>query len=140
MYKGEELKGINFFNLLIKSKEFNMELGKLVLYSGRLESEMILFFRRNFFNKFKINLTLGGLIKFGETNKLFDKNLIISLNMVCKQRNYLTHNIYALFIELADVTILERENLLDTDVLSYIDKVYVLNENIKHLTEIINKM
>lgn len=140
MYKGEELKGINFFNLLIKSKEFNMELGKLVLYSGRLESEMILFFRRNFFNKFKINLTLGGLIKFGETNKLFDKNLIISLNMVCKQRNYLTHNIYALFIELADVTILERENLLDTDVLLYMDKVYVLNENIKHLTEIINKM
>jgi hypothetical protein len=32
------------------------------------------------------------------------------------QRNYLTHNIYALFADLLEETILEKENLVDTDV------------------------
>lgn len=140
MYKGESSKGVDFYNLLFECKEFNIELGKVALSSGRLESEIILFLKRNKIEKFKINTTLGRLINIGKENKLFDRNLIISLEMVCKQRNYLTHNIYSLFVELIDETILEKENLLDTDVHSYIDKAFVLNENLSNLADIVKRM
>ena len=140
MFKGESHKGINFYNLLFQNNEFCSELGKVSLSAGKLESEIVLFFKRSGINEKIIGKTLGQLIKIGKSKSLFDNNLIISWEMICKQRNYLTHNIYALFIEMIDQTILERENLLDTDVLLYTEKVYLLNENLNDLSEIIKKM
>lgn len=98
--------------------------------AGRLEAEMILFFSR---------ATLGQLIKIGENKNLFDNNLTVALEQICRQRNYLTHNIYALFVELIDETILERNNLLDTDVLTYMDRAWQLRENLVGLADIISK-
>lgn len=140
MFKGESYKGINFYNLLFQNDEFCSELGKVSLSAGKLESEIVLFFKRSGINEKIIGKTLGQLIKIGKSKSLFDNNLIISLEIICKQRNYLTHNIYALFIEMIDQTILERENLFDTDVLLYIEKAYLLNENLNDLSEIIKKM
>jgi hypothetical protein len=54
--------------------------------------------------------------------------------------NYLTHNIYALLNNQIDETILEREDLLDSDVHTYTERAWVLNDNIKGLTEIIKRM
>jgi hypothetical protein len=139
MYKGEPTKGIEFFNLLFESEEFCAELGKVSLAAGRLEAEMILYLIRNGVKEDFSRVTLGQLIKFGKKNNLLERNLTTALEDICRQRNYLTHNIYALFIELIDETILERSNLLDTDVLTYVERAWQLRINLIDLAEIISK-
>ena len=137
MYKGEPTQGIKFYNLLEKSEEFTSELGKVALASGKLEAELIIHFElHEVKGKYK-RATLGTLIKKAETNGLLDKNMISALKMISKQRNYITHNIYSLFIDKLDETILEKNNLLDSDVHLYIERAWQLNENINGLAEII---
>ena len=139
MYKGEPSEGIKFFNLLLESDEFTSELGKVALASGKLEAELILFFKNNGIKEKYEKATLGKLINIGEKEKVFDKNLTAALKVVSKQRNYLTHSIYALFIDLIEESILEKSNLLDSDVHTYLDKVWQLKENLFALADIIQK-
>ena len=135
MYKGELTQGLDFYNLLWKNDKFNIELGRTTLAAGRLEVELIYFLRRKGVTKNLIGLNLGKLIEVGKKNNLLDKNLIGILELLKNQRNYLTHNIYALFTNLIDETILSRENLIDTDVESYIDKVCQLTENLNSIAD-----
>lgn len=140
VFKGEPAKGLKFYELLMESTEFTSEMGKLTLNSGKLEAELILLLNRNNvegkFNK----ASLGNLIRISYENKLLTDNELLSFELISKQRNYLTHNIYALLNYQIDETILERENLLDSDVHTYIERAWVLNDNIKGLTEIIKRM
>ena len=139
MYKGEPTQGIKFYNLLEKSEEFTSELGKVTLASGKLEAELIIHLeQRDIKGKYK-RATLGTLIEKVEKNGLLDKNMISALKMISKQRNYITHNIYPLFIDQLDETILEKNDLLDSDVHLYIERVWQLNENINGLAEIIKQ-
>ncbi len=135
MYKGELTQGLDFYNLLWKNDKFNIELGRTTLAAGRLEVELIHFLRRKGVTKNLIGLNLGKLIEVGKKNNLLDKNLIGILELLKNQRNYLTHNIFALFTNLIDETILSRENLIDTDVESYIDKVCQLTENLNSIAD-----
>jgi hypothetical protein len=139
MYKGEPTEGIKFYNLLVESKEFTSELGKVALASGRLEAELILFLKRNGITGNFKKATLGSLIAIAEKNDLLDKNMIIALRQISEQRNYLAHNIYALFTDLIDETVLEKNNLLDSDVHLYIEKAWQLKENLDGLTDIIKQ-
>jgi uncharacterized protein YutE (UPF0331/DUF86 family) len=139
MYKGNPTEGIEFYNLLFDSDEFNKELGKVTLSAGRLEVEIILFLNRNGVKDVISRAPLGKLIEIGEKNNLFDNNLTAVLRLICKQRNYLTHNIYALFTELIDETILERNDLLDSDIYTYIERVCQLRNNLIYLTSVISK-
>ena len=139
MYKGEPTQGIKFYNLLEKSGEFTSELGKVTLASGKLEAELIIHLEQHDIKGNYNRATLGTLIEKVEKNGLLDKNMISALKMISKQRNYITHNIYALFIDLLDETILEKNNLLDSDVHLYIERVWQLNENINGLAEIIKQ-
>lgn len=139
MYKGEPSEGIEFYKLLLESDDFNAELGRVALVAGRLEAELIRFLIRNGVKEKISLLTLGQLIKVGKRNNVLDKNLTMALEETCRQRNYLTHNIYALFIELIDETILERSNLVDTDVLTYIERAWQLKINMIDLADIISK-
>ncbi|MGK0448877.1 MAG: hypothetical protein ACJA2M_002678 [Polaribacter sp.] len=139
MYKGEPIQGIKFYNLLEKSEEFTSELGKVTLASGKLEAELIIHLEKhNVKGKYK-RATLGTLIEKLEQNELLDKNMISALRMISKQRNYITHNIYALFIDQLDETILEINDLLDSDVHLYIERAWQLNENINGLADIIKQ-
>lgn len=139
MYKGEPTKGIQFFNLLFESDEFCAELGKVTLAAGRLEAELILFLNRKGITENVNRSTLGKLISIGKRNALFDRNLTDAFETICKQRNYLTHNIYALFVELIDETILDRSDLLDSDVQTYMNRVWQLRDNLIGLANIIHK-
>ena len=123
----------------METEKFTSELGKVTLASGKLETELILFFSRNGINKNYKKATLGTLIRIGEDNNLFDENMVITLNQISKQRNYLTHNIYSLFTNLINETIIERENLLDSDVHLYIERAWRLKENLNGLAGIIEK-
>ena len=137
MYNGEPSKGLEFYKLLNESEEFISELGKVTLASGKLEAEMILFLKRKGIKGKYNKANLGTLIELVDKNNLIDKNMKISLKTISKQRNYITHNIYGLFIDLYDETILEKENLLDTDVTLYIDRAWQLKENLDGLADII---
>ena len=139
-FKGKLSKGINFYKLLYENAEFTIELGKMTLSCSKLEAEIILFFKRKNITKNFSKTTLNPLIDYAEKNEFFDENLLIILREFAVKRNYLNHNIYGLFLELIDETILERENILDSDVLYFKDKVYVLNENLNHIAEQISRM
>ena len=137
MYKGETTKGIDFYNLLYSSDEFCLELGKVALAAGRLEAGLIKGLRNKGVTKGLEKAPLGKLIKIANDGNHIDINMYRALDITCKQRNYLTHNIYALFIELIEETILERDNLLDSDVLLFIERARQLQENINGLAETI---
>lgn len=139
MFKGEPVKGVEFYKLLLENENFSSELGKVALASGRLEVELMLYLSRNDVIVKNKLVTLGGLITICKRNNLLDKNLILSLQLISRQRNYFTHNIYALFTNLIDVTILERDNLIDTDVITYIDYAWQLRENLENLADLISR-
>jgi len=137
MYKGEPTKGLKFYNLLMDSVEFTSELGKVALASGKLEAELILFLqRRNIEGKYD-RATLGKLIGLASENQLIDNNMRMALKDISVQRNYITHNLYSLIVDLIDETILEKENLLDSDVHLYIERAWLLKKNIDGLADII---
>lgn len=137
MYKGEPTKGLEFYNLLMQSDKFTSELGKIALASGRLEAELIFFLKRKEIQVKRKKPTLGTLVEIAKENHALDKTEILVLKQISEQRNYLTHNIYALFSDLINETILEKENLLDSDVHSYVDRAWVLRDNLEGLTDII---
>lgn len=135
MCKGQNIKGEDFYNRLFDSKEFTSELGKVTLASGKLEVELRIFLSKKNITEINERATLGTLITIGEQHNVLDNNLLISLRQITKQRNYITHNIYALFTDSIDETILEKNNLLDSDVHSYVERAWQLQENIENLTK-----
>jgi hypothetical protein len=137
MYKGIRKEGVEFYTLLTESEKFTSKLGKVTLASAKLEAELIIFLIRNNVKGNFEKAPLGKLIGFAKKYELLEENLIIALTHISKQRNYLTHNIYALFIDLIDETILEKNNLFDSDVHTYIERACQLKENIEGLAEII---
>jgi len=96
MYNDEPAKGLEFYNLLNESDEFTSELGKVALASGKLEAELILFLTKNEIKGNYKKATLGTLIDISDKNGLIDNNMKTVLKGLSKQRNYITHNIYAL--------------------------------------------
>ena len=139
MYKGEPTQGIKFYNLLENSVEFTSELGKVTLASGKLEAELIIYLEQHKVKGKYKRATLGTLIEKIENNELLDRNMIHALRMISKQRNYITHNIYALFIDQLDETILEKNDLLDSDIHLYIERAWQLTENINGIADIIKQ-
>lgn len=134
--KGEPTEGLEFYKLLYGYDDFCMELGKAVLAAGRLEAELITYINsRNLGEKTK-NANLGKLIALMKKHKLLEKMIPI-LEEIKDQRNYLAHNIYALFSGLIEETILDRSGLLDSDVASYTDRAWQLQDNLNGLADII---
>lgn len=137
MYQGKPSGGIEFYRLLYESQEFCAELGKTTLTSGQLEAELIRLLTRKSVPQKIEGLALGQLIKIAKQNGALDQNMILCLDEVCRQRNYLTHNIYALFAELIVEKGLARTDLLDSDIHTYIELVWQLKENLIGLAAII---
>ncbi|MBL7473322.1 hypothetical protein [Robertkochia sediminum] len=139
MYTGEPKSGLEFYKLLYDSEEFTSELGKVTLASGKLEAEIKVFLNQNNIKGNFQRATLGQLIEIVEKNKLFSGNFITALKQISKQRNYITHNIYALFSDLIDETILEKNDLIDLDVTLYISRVWHLNQDLNGLANLIKE-
>ena len=141
MYAGKPTEGLEFYRLLFKSDEFCAEMGRVALASSQLEAELIqLLIERKVPNKVE-GLPLGALVKAARKHKALEENVLSALDDLCWQRNYLTHNIYALFIGLIEETRLERSNLLDSDVHTYTERAWQLRENLVGLADIVaNKL
>gem|GEM_PF-2764649 len=100
MYKGKFRVGIEFYNMLIESKEFNSKVGNVLLALGKLQAELITFFTRKLISGNNKRAILTTLIEFAKRNRLFYMSTIISIKQVTLQHNFITHNIYTLFINL----------------------------------------
>lgn len=139
MYLGKPTEGLEFYSLLFKSDEFCSEMGRVALASSQLEAELTqLLLGRRVPEKVE-GLPLGALVKAAKKYSLLEPDVLSALDDLCWQRNYLTHNIYALFIGLIEETSLERSNLLDSDVHTYTERAWQLRQNLVALAEIVAK-
>ncbi len=138
MYMGKRVTGDEFFELIIKDEEFCAMLGRAVLAAGRLESSLKLFLNNNSPTEIKTKATLGQLISYAKDKALLNK-MIPALEMIKIQRNYLTHNIYELLMGKIKETLLEGTDLLDSDVHTYIERAWILRENINALADILDR-
>lgn len=138
-YKGVPSGGLDFYSLLVNSDEFTSELGKVTLASGKLEAELIILLQRNGIKGKYVKATLGSLINEVDKHNLLDKRNIDVLKLLSNQRNYISHNIYALFTDLIDETILEKNNLLDSDIHLYIERAWQLRINLEESAIIIHE-
>ncbi len=137
MYMGEPTSGKDFFTLLVENEEFCAQLGRMILAAGKLETLLSLHLEnlgeaRNLKKK-----TLGQLISMARNNN-YDNNLIDALEMLKTQRNYLTHNISLLSGHIKK-TILESEDLLDSDIQTYCGRAWVLTDNLNGISNIMLK-
>ena len=136
--EGEPLQGIEFFNQLYADEGFCMHLGKVMLSASRLESELIKYLSQNEVKEKVHRANLGVLIRIAEKNSLLVK-MIPVLKEIKDQRNYLSHNLHALFVGLIEETVLPRSDLLDSDIDVFTDKAWQLDENLRGLSDIVAK-
>jgi len=138
MRRGESLQGLGFYKELAKDQEFCKELGRAVLAAGRLESELIRCFSKLNINDPMRQATLGKLINIARNNDILGK-MIPALEVLKNQRNYLTHNIYALFSGLVEETILQKDGLLDSDIDVFSERAWQLADNLNGLADAVIK-
>lgn len=139
MRKGEPAEGIEFYNLLYTDDEFCKELGRAVLAAGRLEAELTKYMDNKNVGENIKKATLGTLIKYARKHEMLTK-MVPSLETMRDQRNYLAHNIYALFSGLIEETVLPRSGLLDSDIDVFTDRVCQLAENLNGLADVVAKV
>lgn len=135
--KGIPVAGREFFDLLYADNEFCERLGRTMLAAGRLETELKLYLGANLV-KYKEHATLGNLIDLLKKHGLMEKAQP-SLELLKDQRNYLTHNLHALFSGLIEETVLERSNLLDSDIDTFAERAWQLAENLDGLADVVAK-
>ena len=134
--RGEPITGVEFFNLLDADDGFCAELGRTVLAAGRLESALKRHLAANALGEDTAKATLGSLIDNCRRNSLLTRR-IPALETLLKQRNYLVHNIHALLSDLIEQTILERADLLDSDIVTYTERAWELRNNLNDLAELV---
>jgi hypothetical protein len=107
-----------------------------MLAAGRLETELKRHLRAKSVPAETKRATLGRLLELVKKYELLNR-MQPSLELLRCQRNYLTHNIYALLSGWIEETILERSNLLDSDVVTYSERAWQLAENLNSLANIV---
>ena len=137
MGKGEPAEGLEFYALLCADDDFCKELGRAILAAGRLESAISRHISNHVPDESTTQATLGQLIRFARKHQLLLK-MLPALEMLRDQRNYLTHNVHALFSGLVEEAILERTGLLDSDVELFTVRARQLKENLDGLAGIIS--
>ncbi|MFQ5398711.1 MAG: hypothetical protein ACE5E7_03845 [Anaerolineae bacterium] len=135
-YEGKPSEGIEFYELLYQDDEFCRELGRAVLAASRLESTLKQYINNRVPDENTKRATLGRLIIFARKHQLLLK-MLPALETLRDQRNYLTHNLHALFSGLVEETILERTGVLDSDVHTFTERAWQLKENLDSLADII---
>lgn len=139
MRKGEPVGGIAFFELLAGDAKFCQELGRAVLAGSRLETELKKYLTANGVSRDTKRTTLGQLIRLARERELLTKALP-AFETLKVQRNYLAHNVHALFAGVIEETILPRTDLLDSDVDMFTDRAWQLAENLNGLADALIRM
>lgn len=132
------MSDVKFYEKLYADDDFCKQLGKAILAAGRLESELILYIQDNQSSSDVTKANLGKLIRVAEKHDLLLK-LVPVLKDINSQRNYLAHNIHALFSGLIEETILPHFCLIDSDVAVYTEKAWQTTENLNAIADIVKK-
>lgn len=124
-----EDRNLDFFNVLFNDDEFCSELGKLIMASGWLETELVSYLSKKLNKSINQKSTLGKL-----TNVLVENNLLtergkLHYKDLTNKRNYFSHNLYSLFNFLIEETILPSRELVELDKYNFIAKVRSLRED-----------
>ncbi|MFZ6673383.1 hypothetical protein [Undibacterium sp. Xuan67W] len=128
----------DFFRMLFDDAEFCSGLGKVMLAAGMLETNL----RRYLGSKqvkFKDSDTLGILVNKLKQTDLLTENGKAHFSDLAKKRNYLAHNLYGLFSNEFDVTILPREQLVSVDTLMFVSRVETLYNDFVYFAKIVAK-
>lgn len=136
MSKGIPTEGLDFYALLCADDEFCKELGRAVLAAGRLESALRKYLDKHTPETKTAKATLGNLVRFAKQHQLLT-GMIPVLVTLRDQRNYLTHNVHALFSGLIEETILEGSGLLDSDVDLFVERAWQLRGNLDGMADIV---
>jgi hypothetical protein len=138
MKAGRELLPEEFYAELSLDDDFCKELGKAVLAAGRLESELTRYLTNAGVSTALRKANLGRLIQVAKKHELLS-DLVSVMEELNGQRNYLAHNIHALFHGLIEETVLERTGLLDSDTHTFMERAWQLSENLNGLADIVAK-
>jgi len=133
---GRELLPEEFYVELSRDDDFCKELGKAMLAAGRLESEIIRYLTKAGISNGLQKANLGRLIQAMEKHELLS-DLVQHFKDLNRQRNYLAHNIHALFHGLIEETVLESTGLLDSDTHTFTERAWQLSENLNGLADIV---
>lgn len=139
MYRGIDIEGSAFFDLLMESEDFCVQLGKLTLVASRLEGELILLLRRLGEKDDIESFNMGRLIRRLKRFDSLESGTMFWLEEECQKRNYLTHNIYHLLHGIIAQTILERDDIIDSDIHTYTERAWMTQQNLLGLCELIKK-
>ena len=136
--EGRGVSGPEFFELLRADTEFCAQLGQAMLAAGRLETELKRYLRRQKPELDTRYANLGSLVRALKKFSLLEKMQPV-LDILNGQRNYLAHSIHALLSDWIEQTILEREGLLDSDLIAYHERAWQLTENLNGLADIVQR-
>ncbi|OXX63334.1 hypothetical protein [Vibrio sp. V15_P4S5T153] len=133
---------LEFYDELLKSERFCESLGRLILMSGQLESVLKSIVLTSSL-KVRYNLSramLGQLVGSCKEHELVTDELREILEFILVRRNYLTHNLYPLFNDEIEYTLLPKDNLHPDDAEYYFPKcVEELIAHIEYAIDYINK-
>lgn len=152
----KKIKGEKFFNKLYEDEDFCKQLGKVILSASKLEAQLIKLLE-NTNNDINYNITMGGMITKIEKVKLLPNNTIKVLRELSEQRNHLTHNIFIILSDIVDdaklienikddkyikknllkLTSEEKEYFLYSDTHVYIERAYMLADNLNAIADTI---
>ncbi|MHA2938166.1 hypothetical protein ACXJY6_07690 [Vibrio sp. RC27] len=124
----------SFYEQLIQNPTFCEKLGRLTLMANQLESVLKSLIKSAGITKKLDKATLGVLKQICEDNEIIDDGVIEDLIFIHTRRNYLIHNLFPLFNEEIDVTLLPRDNLSELDAEHYFPEcVEILIDRIQYV-------
>jgi len=136
--EGRPIPGTEFFALLCSDDEFCAQLGRAMLAASRLETELKRYVHARHPQLDTKHANLGQILRLLNKHALLEK-MRPALGVLKDQRNYLAHNIHALLSDWIEETILERSDLLDSDVSTYCERAWQLTENLNGLADIVER-
>ena len=128
----------DFYNILFRDNDFCKNLGKVMLAASMLESNLRSFLKNRNVDKVGEKATLGKLVLLLKKHKLLSKNGQIHFDDLTLKRNYLAHNLFDLFCNNLEETILPSEKLVGLDVEIFQENTNLLIEDLLYFSEIVS--
>lgn len=128
----------DFYDILFRDHDFCKNLGKVMLAASMLESNLRSYLKNHNVDKVGEKATLGKLVILLKKHKLLSKNGQMHFDDLTLKRNYLAHNLFDLFCNNLEETILPSENLVEMDVDIFQEKTKLLIEDLLYFSEILS--
>jgi len=126
-----------FYRVLYEDHKFCEELGKVMLAASMLESNLKTYLKGRNVQKVNKKAALGRLVLLMKQHNILSKNGRMHFEELILKRNYLAHNLYDLFCNDLEETILPSENLVEMDIDIFREKANVLVQDLIYFSEIV---